>query len=187
MVFATAHQSFAFLIVMAQVFGVFPLDGVTAHSYKFLQFRWLSFKILYTLIFLGVDSFESFFHIYNMIVLRISLPWFGKSDDNSKIVCHKYTTFLVNAVFVTTGAMTNFLFLKLAMSWPSIMKKWTHVDIRMLNYGFPKNLMRNMKITAAVFMFGTARKYKITTMRMLNTFQRTESFMHLHEFILLFS
>lgn len=84
MVFATAHQSFAFLIIMAQIFGAFPLNGVSRNSYKFLRFRWRSLKLLYTVLFLGADCFESCCHIYNMIVLPISMIEFGKFGAKMK-------------------------------------------------------------------------------------------------------
>lgn len=46
------HKSLRFLLVIAQSLSQFPLNGVTGEESKNLQFRWKSFKTLYTFTFM---------------------------------------------------------------------------------------------------------------------------------------
>lgn len=45
------HNSLKFVLVTAQTFAQFPLDGVRKSDTKDLQFKWKSFKMFYTLLF----------------------------------------------------------------------------------------------------------------------------------------
>lgn len=40
------HKSFRLPIFIAQIFGFFPIDGIS-NDYKSLHFKWLTFKTIY--------------------------------------------------------------------------------------------------------------------------------------------
>lgn len=51
-----------------------------------------------------------------------------------------------------SATLESYLFLIIAQQWPGIMKIWSEVDIKMINYGSPKNLKLRLKLATVGFI-----------------------------------
>lgn len=59
----------------------------------------------------------------------------------------------VEHAFYLCAICTIILFVILARDWPSLIKEWTKVDDEMdMNYGFPQDLSKELKIITGVVM-----------------------------------
>ncbi|XP_034176735.1 gustatory receptor for sugar taste 64f [Osmia lignaria lignaria] len=107
------HASMRPIIMLAQCFSLFPVTGVNSPNASHLRFTWRSPKFIYCAIsFLG----SSMMTIFN--VLRIT------GISSTGILSTKMT----NLVFNGTNLIATFLFLKLAMQWPSLMITWDKLE-----------------------------------------------------------
>ncbi|CAH1141696.1 unnamed protein product [Phyllotreta striolata] len=128
------HNSLRYFLVISQAFGLLPVENIRQPHQK-LQFRWKSFKVLYTCVLILLTGFfilTTFFvykHGYNLSDLG---------------------TF--NELFYHSGTIvTLILYLRLARKWPNFAKCWCRMDkIMARNYNYPKKLDKRLRICTAI-------------------------------------
>jgi hypothetical protein len=62
------HASLKFLIITAQCFGFFPVQGVSSHNLKFLKFSWMSVRVIFSLFICILGWFDACANIRFMIL-----------------------------------------------------------------------------------------------------------------------
>ncbi|KYB27367.1 hypothetical protein TcasGA2_TC033212 [Tribolium castaneum] len=136
------HKSLKSIIVIAQIFGYFPVQGVLSNEPIFLNFSWFSLRVVSSLVTIITGVVIVFGHIRLMAV--------GGG----------YSQFEMNGIiFYACGTLSCIFFLKLSMEWQSIMLKWQEVDLKMSSYGWPKNLNRRINVTSAIFLLLEAAEH----------------------------
>ncbi|XP_076378781.1 gustatory receptor for sugar taste 64f isoform X2 [Megalopta genalis] len=104
------HASMRPIIMLAQCFSMFPVSGVNTPDASCLRFTWRSPKIIYCAISLFGLILLTIFNIMRMVSTGVNST--------------KMTTFVFNG----TNLIASFLFLKLAMQWPSLMLTWEKLE-----------------------------------------------------------
>ncbi|XP_044751778.1 gustatory receptor for sugar taste 64f-like isoform X3 [Coccinella septempunctata] len=122
------HNSVKFIIVIAQYFGFFPILGLSTGSWRSVDFKWWSGINIYSLIILVGAIMQSL----------ISL-WFLLSTRNLQ----RFN----NIVFYIRGSLTCYLFIRLARSWPGLMKEFAKVESFLRHYPLTKvNITKKLRI-----------------------------------------
>nr|XP_008194199.2 PREDICTED: gustatory receptor for sugar taste 64e [Tribolium castaneum] len=129
----TTHSSLRFILIAAQIFGMFPVSGVAKKDPTFLKFKWTSKRTIYSIIF----ALAAVVNTIIFLVHRVSLGRLKFAD-------------WVTLVFFSVTFLIVVLLLQIAKHWPSLMKKWTQVDEAMSGYGFPPKLERKLRIIFAI-------------------------------------
>ncbi|XP_078034005.1 gustatory receptor for sugar taste 64f isoform X2 [Augochlora pura] len=104
------HASMRPIIMLAQCFSMFPVSGINTPDASYLRFTWRSPKIIYCAISLFGLILLTIFNIMRMISTGVNST--------------KMTTFVFNG----TNLIASFLFLKLAIQWPSLMLTWEKLE-----------------------------------------------------------
>ncbi|XP_031346284.1 gustatory receptor for sugar taste 64f-like isoform X1 [Photinus pyralis] len=127
-------KSFAFVVLLGQVFGIMPLSDACGPHEHCIYFKWKSWKVLYTLLVVVGSVFCGWSTIYHM-------------------ANHGSTMGLVSAVmFYLNSIVVHLLFVSLAKDWAHLMREWSAVDIGMRSYGWPSNLDARLKITSVIIL-----------------------------------
>ncbi|KAJ3654537.1 hypothetical protein Zmor_013717 [Zophobas morio] len=131
----TTHSSLSFLLIFAQCFGMLPVSGITNEDSSSLKFYWTSKRSVYSMTFAAASTLNVIFFIIKM--------------TNTKSA--QFSDYVTLLFFMVT-LITIMIFIDIARKWPSLIKKWTVVDIAMSSYDFPVNLHTKMKIIAGLIM-----------------------------------
>lgn len=100
-------------MLIAQLFAMFPINGIRSSSPENLKFVYLSYKTIYTAIVVISIS----------IILFMTLAWiFMATIEFSKII---------GLLFYSFNLMGYIVFLELARNWRRIMIKWEDADKRL--------------------------------------------------------
>ncbi|XP_044268784.1 gustatory receptor for sugar taste 64e-like [Tribolium madens] len=134
----TTHSCLRFILIGAQVFGMFPVSGVTNRDATSLKFKWTSKRTIYSIIFALAAALNS-------------LIFFVHRVSSGRLEFSEWVKLLLFLVTVCTVV----LLLDIAKKWPSLMKKWTQVDEAMSWYGFPPKLQRKLRIIFAITVFAS--------------------------------
>lgn len=98
------------VILISQSFGLFPLSGIRSKNPQDINFRWISFRSLFSL----------FFILYDVYALKVvAQVEFGKGI-NARNASGIF--FFGNCMFI------NILFLRVASNWNCIMIKWMNLE-----------------------------------------------------------
>ncbi|XP_050306849.1 gustatory receptor for sugar taste 64f-like [Anthonomus grandis grandis] len=116
-------------LVVLQLFGFFPVSGITKPNYRNLKFTWKSFRLFFNLICL----FGIVFHFVCFCVKR-------KLDK---------TLAFNAAVFQVEGIILSGLFIYLAKQWPDFVKEWHLVEVSMRSYELTMNLKRKIWLVSS--------------------------------------
>nr|XP_015835640.1 PREDICTED: gustatory receptor for sugar taste 64e-like [Tribolium castaneum] len=129
------HKSLRFLFVIAQVFGYFPVQGVSEEKVTGISFTWFSLRVLSSLLtaFLGIVV------IFAQIRFMKLITGYEQAQMNA-------------IVFYGSGTLSSFLFIKLARDWHEIMTKWNQLDKALISHGWPKGLDKTLKRIAIIFL-----------------------------------
>ncbi|XP_014232823.1 gustatory receptor for sugar taste 64f-like [Trichogramma pretiosum] len=104
------HCALRPIIILAQVFAVFPISGVNSSDASTLEFTWRSPKIVYCCLSSLGSLVLTLFSIYRLATTSIT------SSKTS------------NLVFFFTAGITTILFLKLARQWPAFAATWQSME-----------------------------------------------------------
>nr|WPK18181.1 GR [Eucryptorrhynchus scrobiculatus] len=149
----TFHDSMKKPLLLLQVFGFFPVGGIMSSNYKDLKFSWVSWRILYYLVFLIGN-------IINFVCYCVH----RKID---KIL-------VVNAVFFhLEGVLLSILFLNLAQQWPQFVKEWHLVEVSMKRYELSMKLKRKVAlIITSILGLALIEHAMVTTQQVLLSINR---------------
>lgn len=67
------HKSIAFVLILGQLFGMMPIQGVTGPSYRSLYFTWASFRVLYNILLIIGIIFALYASIYDVILSEANI------------------------------------------------------------------------------------------------------------------
>ncbi|KAK5638896.1 hypothetical protein RI129_013191 [Pyrocoelia pectoralis] len=138
-------KSIAFVVILGQIFGIMPLNGVKGSNERCIHFKWRSWKVLYTLLIVIGSLFCTCMSIYQIVTKESNMG-------------------LVSAVmFYMNSVVVHLLFISLAKNWAYIMRKWRVVDIGMRSYGWPCNLDVRLKLMSAVILFCATLEHLLVT------------------------
>lgn len=152
----SVHSSMRIPLILAQIFGLFPLRGISSFHYNSLQFSWICFRTIYSIICLLLVSFVLLSVVYSMIAIETTINKASKKSWAQKVIYLKIHYFLDNAVFYTCGFCSSVLFIRFARDWPKFMKDWRNVEMTMGSFGIQTNLKKKIKyLTTFIFFFGT--------------------------------
>ncbi|KAL7303890.1 hypothetical protein TKK_0004011 [Trichogramma kaykai] len=107
---SSLHCALRPIIILAQVFAVFPVSGVNSSDASTLEFTWRSPKIVYCCLSSLGSLVLTLFSIYRLATTSIT------SSKTS------------NLVFFFTAGITTILFLKLARQWPAFAATWQSME-----------------------------------------------------------
>ncbi|XP_017755956.1 PREDICTED: gustatory receptor for sugar taste 64f-like [Eufriesea mexicana] len=147
------HASMRPIIVLAQCFSLFPVSGVNTPDASYLRFTWRSPKFIYCAISFLASSMMTICNILRLTYCKINST--------------KMTTFVFNG----TNLIASFLFLKLAMQWPSLMLTWEKVEKELSH--------RHRKISKT----SLSTKFKIVTVVVMTFALIEHSFSILHGYM----
>lgn len=74
----TTHASFVSVIILAQCFGMFPVSGVKKQDHSHLNFKWRSFKVLFSLVVICLLFINCGFQVYTICVSDSRFISFGE-------------------------------------------------------------------------------------------------------------
>lgn len=129
-----SHKSFSKMLILAQVFGFLPAQGILGPDFRSLHFTWKSARVGYTVLTILGATFISGMQLYKIFAKGLDLM--------------EANRFFFNF----SGVIAGCLFLNLARNWPVLMKDWGTVELSMLSYGWPAGLNRKLNILLVVFV-----------------------------------
>ena len=127
------HKSFSKMLVLAQIFGYLPAQGILGPDFRSLHFTWKSVRVLYAVLTIVGAIFVSVMQMHKIFVKGFELM--------------EANRFFFNF----SGVVGGILFLKLAITWPTLIKDWTSVEVSMLSYGWPAGLNRKLNTLLITF------------------------------------
>lgn len=143
------HKSIYPVIALAQIFGVMPLLNIGARCPKSLKYTRGSLRFVYAVFVTMSCSFEAIMAVIWTFKTRIE---FGK---------------MVILVYYLTNAMSFFCFLRLAKTWPFLMKMWHDVEKSLPNEddGDARRAMcKRIRRTAAIILLLSATEHILSIM-----------------------
>jgi gustatory receptor len=132
------HEAIGPVLKVAQVFGLMPIDGVMSKDVENLEFKWKSFKTMYTLVFLVLGTAEC------LLCCRLI---FKKGLTLS--LSSELSFYLISMI----GA---FYILKLATKWKYLMKVWfdsEKVFLKSPYVNLKLSMKRKIRLWAALIGF----------------------------------
>ena len=109
----TFNSAIAPILLIAQCFGIMPLQNVYSDNPAKIKFTWMSFRFFYSL-------FISFF-LFVQVVLVIAWTFSTKIEFGK----------IVPLMMYTTNFSGVFYFFKLGFQWPELMRKWYAVETKL--------------------------------------------------------
>lgn len=104
------HVSVGPMLTYGQCFGLLPADGVLAKDENQVEFRWKSFKTIYSIVFLVLGTLESCLGTRRLLRLGFNIG------------------FAEGLLFFITAMVRAWMFFALARSWKSIIKNWRDAE-----------------------------------------------------------
>lgn len=153
------HDSFNFLIKVANGLGLLPLNGLS--SVAEIKFQWRSFKTIYTILATAIFVANTIICMINWTSVRFNFRVLGKPNFWRNLGLFGFLVRQINQINAFTCMI---LYLRLAKKWPKFSRLWDEVDRKMSKvYGYPKNLdfrIRLLSIIALILSFGRCHKYE---------------------------
>lgn len=143
------HDAIGPILMVAQVFGLMPADGVNAKDISNINFRWKSLKTIYSLTFLICGAVECLLCFRLMFKGGVTL---GYSSSLS---------------FYFISMMGAFFIFKLATKWKKIMKLWFESEKVFLKFPYAicgMTLKQRIRLWGALIGFLSLCKLSIITM-----------------------
>lgn len=108
------RASFFFLhflvVVLGQIFGIFPIYGIMSRDPQHLRLKWFSVRVILNLTVVFTALMQAYFEYQRLATIGV----------NAKNVS--------GLIFFIDACLINVLFLNLATGWRAIAVKWTEVD-----------------------------------------------------------
>lgn len=128
------HKSFSIILLLPQIFGFLPAQGIFGPDSRSLHFTWKSGRVSYALLTILGATIMSVMQLYKIFTRGLNV-----------IEVNRF-------YFYCTGLASGYLYLQLAIKWPRFMKEWSSVEMTMASYGWPSGLNRRLNILFGVFM-----------------------------------
>lgn len=150
------------VLFTAQLFGIMPVCGIGAPTYKMLKFKWFSKRSILAYIVLGSLTFEvlTIFRVKESTILGT----IGKIEQNLLLDHFTFIEFYIKIgafTFYTITTLGHYLFFRLAIKWPRIMEVWAKEEQIFLQPPYllkGPSLKRRIRIVCYILMFASLCK-----------------------------
>lgn len=142
------HRSIAPILIIAVVFGIFPVNNLTSKNPISVNFKWKSIRVAYSIFTLTVCGFVTAFAL--AYVFKTSIM-FGK---------------IVFLVYYLSSFLSFIFFVRLALNWNEMMIEWRRVEKTLPKYTEKKQNYQNrlrMRSVAAVILFLSFIEHLLST------------------------
>ncbi|KAJ3633307.1 hypothetical protein MTP99_010264 [Tenebrio molitor] len=128
------HETFSFLLVFGQFFGIMPLHGMTRKNIQDVQFKWKSIRLVY-----AVYNFVGAFIMGVFCVSQFAIH--GLMLDKTATMSFYILNFFAALQFII-----------IATNWSKVLKEWSFIDMSMRGYGAITNMKRRFVVMTTVIM-----------------------------------
>lgn len=135
------HQLFRGPLLILQIFGFMPVQGILKLSSTSLKFSWYGFRTIYAL--LTLSGFLFFIFIITMRICQMEI---------TMIQIQRFLNY-------SSSGVGSVLFINLAKNWPNFIKKWQVILQEMVHRGDLMGLQRKIRIMYTIFFVLTISKY----------------------------
>ncbi|XP_022180782.1 gustatory receptor for sugar taste 64f-like [Myzus persicae] len=128
------HRAITPVLILSQMFAIFPVQGIRGQNTSYLFFKWFSWLMAYSIILLGSSIFMVLLILYNFYSN-------GLTYENTGHFVYFGGTLIIYIVFI-----------HLAREWPKVMEKWELMEREMKQYGYPPNMAFKIKMLTCIIM-----------------------------------
>ncbi|RZC39788.1 zinc finger protein 2-like [Asbolus verrucosus] len=128
------HETFSFVIVFGQFFGIMPLYGMTRKNVQEVRFTWKSARLVY-----ATYNFIGAFVMGVFCILQFALD--GLMLDKTATMS-----------FYILNSFAALQFILTAKNWSIILKEWSFMEMSMRGYSHLINLKKKFIILISVIM-----------------------------------
>lgn len=147
------HKSFSKILLVAQIFGFLPVQGILGPDFRSLHFSWKSIRVVY-----------SIFTIFGTCVIS--------GFQLQKILNKGLDLLEANRVFfLLSGVVSAYLHFDLAKKWPKFLKDWCKIDSTFSSYGWPNGLDKKLNTLFTVFLLMALSKINLKEKKVKLHFQ----------------
>lgn len=147
------------ILIIAQLFGLMPVIGISRQSINDLKFNWKSKRTIYGFIVVMFSTCYSIFNAYQTLTEKMNFDSFGMSNNKTNIntsdSVNNHSSELFLSAFMLFYAINSFgciSFFVLAMKWPDLMQYWeiAEYDLNSLKT-FKQKYCRMLRIRYVAF------------------------------------
>ncbi|CAH1368778.1 unnamed protein product, partial [Tenebrio molitor] len=128
------QETFSFVLVFGQFFGIMPLHGMTRKNVQEVQFKWKSIRLVY-----AVYNFVGAFIMGVFCVSQFAIH--GLMLDKTATMSFYILNFFAALQFII-----------IATNWSKVLKEWSFIDMSMRGYGAITNMKRRFVVMTTVIM-----------------------------------
>ncbi|KYB27621.1 Gustatory receptor for sugar taste 64f-like Protein [Tribolium castaneum] len=128
------HQTFSFVVIFGQFFGIMPLHGVSRKNVQEIRLEWKSFRFVY-----AVYNIFGAFVMGLFCILKFALD--GLMLDKTATMSFYVLNFFGSIQFII-----------ISKHWVTIMKEWSFMEMSMRNYGSSINMKKRFVVMTSVIM-----------------------------------
>lgn len=155
-------------MAVAQFFGLFPIVGVFSRSIKSVAFKWTSFRVVHSLLWLGSV----------LLFMALELRSLSRADNlnaKSSSWVELFTFLSISNIFESTDGLTFYVagffggifFFRLAIEWSDILRAFEKVETIFQGESYPHNSGWNMKkrirLTSFILLFFALIEHTMAT------------------------
>lgn len=140
------------VIILAQIFALMPVTGITSKDVNKIQFKRFSLRMIYCFFNILGSSGLAIMNFFRFLKTGMHFGDFGKNIFLSPFF-YSITLFLVSVLFYLSGVSSMLLFIKIASDWLVLSKKWFDVEKSMHKYEYQPNLRKRFVLTTIIVMF----------------------------------
>ncbi|XP_039296157.1 gustatory receptor for sugar taste 64f-like isoform X1 [Nilaparvata lugens] len=139
------HQNIRFILGTASYMGAFPVTNMMSADPNRLAFHWISYPTAYT-----------FFLLFGFITIEILAVRYSMRNINQANLAAAggFKKATSGTIFYGNACIGVYLFLKLARSWPDLIREWHNIELSMYRFGTPKVLLRFVVMTGTLMSLG---------------------------------
>ena len=104
------HQAIGPILVIGQIFGLMPIQGILGKDIDSLKFRWISLRTIYSIFFLTSGTIEATMVVVRLVRMGLCLNYVG------------------GILFFVSSMLRAVLLFQMARKWKKIMTFWTQCE-----------------------------------------------------------
>uniref|UniRef100_A0A336M5Z9 CSON012659 protein n=1 Tax=Culicoides sonorensis TaxID=179676 RepID=A0A336M5Z9_CULSO len=142
------HRAIYPVLFVAQIFGLFPVQGISTKNASHLKFKWISFRTLYSILFIFYCIFITFAEIYRMHV--------NNADDTS-------AKSLAGLIFFIVTTCASMILFYISTKWREIMIFWEKNEsvFQRKPYSTSNTLKKKICLAGALMLIGSTLEHAL--------------------------
>nr|CAL23161.1 gustatory receptor candidate 28 [Tribolium castaneum] len=145
------HQTFSFVVIFGQFFGIMPLHGVSRKNVQEIRLEWKSFRFVYAVYNIFGAFVMGLFCILKFALDGLMLDKTGICVSNVFDFVHFYYP-VATMSFYVLNFFGSIQFIIISKHWVTIMKEWSFMEMSMRNYGSSINMKKRFVVMTSVIM-----------------------------------